>query len=72
MENLVHQMNNKFSPQFMKTKTGVSFLLFIVFAPSILANQTEVITIQKMGADHGLQSPTASHSSLTVLQMQET
>ena len=33
----------------METKTVLSFLLFIVFAPSILANQTEVITIQKMG-----------------------
>ena len=34
----------------MKTKTVVSILLFIAFAPSIFANQTEVITIQKFGS----------------------
>jgi hypothetical protein len=33
----------------MKTKTVLFFLLFIAFASSILANQNEVITIQKIG-----------------------
>jgi hypothetical protein len=34
-----------------------SFLLFIAFASSILANQTEVITIQKMGGRPWLTKP---------------
>jgi hypothetical protein len=38
----------------MKTKTVLFFLLFIAFASSILANQNEVITIQKLEEDHGL------------------
>ena len=56
-ENLVHQINNKFPPQFMKTKTVLSFLLFIAFASSILANQNEVITIQKIGGRPWLIKP---------------
>ena len=41
----------------MKTKTVLSFLLFIAFASSILANQTEVITIQKIGGRPWLIKP---------------
>ena len=41
----------------MKTKTVLSFLLFIAFASSILANQTEVITIQKIGGRSWLIKP---------------
>jgi hypothetical protein len=48
MENLVHHMKNKLSLQFMKTKTAVSFLLFVLSAYPTLGNKAGFITIKKI------------------------